>query len=263
MIELSDSLDRDFRDEVLTLRLNRPSRLNALNQALLDALDRAFTSLPSGVRIVVVRGNGRAFCSGYDLTEAAAVGRPAGPDEIRKRVERTQDVTRALRACRVPVLAAVHGYAVGGGVELAMSCDLIIASTTARFALPETELGLSVTNGLTHLLAQTIGPLRAKEFIMLGETISGHEAYKLGLVNRVVKEEDLDAEVAGVTRRILRKAPLSIELAKSLVNADSDADLVRALERETDAAVRAELGSHAQQMIREFADRGRRTFLDG
>ena len=146
------------RDGVVTLTLNRPARLNALNEELLQQLVASLRAISESARAVVLRGNGRAFCAGYDLKEAAARPHPPTAEELRSLAELIQDVTRGLRTCPVPVIGVVHGYAVGAGCEFALICDLVLAGDGAKFSFPETAAGLVVTNGVTSTLPKTLGP---------------------------------------------------------------------------------------------------------
>ncbi len=176
----------DARDGIAHIRLNRPHRLNAMVPQLMRDLHEALQAAASdpSVRIVILSGEGRAFCAGDDLKESAQGH--GGVAEIRAFVNEIQQVTVDMKSMPKPIIGAVHGYAVGGGCELALDCDLVVAAEDAKFAFTETGVGLFCTGGVTHFLPRTVGLARAKELIMTGEFFDGREAARLGLVNRAV-----------------------------------------------------------------------------
>ncbi|WP_435159581.1 enoyl-CoA hydratase/isomerase family protein [Amycolatopsis sacchari] len=214
--------------EVAQIRLNRPERLNAVAPALVDDLLEALDTVGrSDARAVVLSGRGRAFCAGHDLKESPAEG------DSRARLERLQDVTRRLRALRQPVIAAVHGYAIGAGAEFALGCDLILAAEDAVFAFPEAGLGLSVTGAASRLLPQLVGPLKAKELLLLGERVPAAEALRLGLVNAVIP--DVHTTATEWAERIAGHPAGAVALAKRAL--DAGTDLEAALELEVSHAL--------------------------
>lgn len=243
-------------DCVRTITLNRPERLNALNPELLDAFDTAFADLPPDVRAIVLRGAGRAFSSGHDLkwsAEQNAEG-PKSAAELAEATERLHEITRRIRACPVPVVARVHGHAIGGGAEIALSADLVVAGRSATFRFTETAVGLVVTNGFTGVLPRTAGPAIAKEIIMLGEPFDADRAQGWGLVNRVVSDDDLDNEVARVVAVLRTKSPNALRLAKNLIDRGWDGSLEAIMRRETAASVAASQSADAQEAAAAFAE---------
>src|SRR5689334_18258727 len=150
--------------DVAVIALNRPQRLNAVNDQLVEGLLAALSEVEAGdCGAAVLTGRGRAFCAGHDLKE------PRGDaDGLLGRLEHLQDVTRRIRGLSIPVIAAVHGHAVGAGAEFALGCDLVVAAEGTRFRFPEVGVGLSVTGGVTKLLTLLVGPLRAKEMVQIG-----------------------------------------------------------------------------------------------
>ena len=205
------TLQTELAEGVLTLRLNRPERLNAIDeataQALLDALRSAAAS--AEVRVIVLRGNGRAFCAGRDVSEAPTAAILA----------LVQDVSRAIVGSTRPVVAAVHGWAVGAGVEWMLDADIVIAARGARFKLPEIGLGVFVTGGITHTLAAYAGLARAKELLLLGEEFSATDAERWGLIASVVDDDRLDAETARVAARLAGFEPAVVGRFKRVLNA--------------------------------------------
>ena len=201
-------------DAITTIRLNRPEKLNAVDREMLDALDAEVNRLhqDESVRVVVLEGSGeRAFCVGADLNHIATFG----PPDIRRWVNDGNRVLSRLANLPVPVIAAVHGYAVGGGLEFALACDLRIASEDSSFGLPEITHGWFPGWGGTHRLLNVIGEAKAKEMVLLGERIDAHTAQDLGLVNRIVPREDLADEVQQIAASLAQKSPVAVRAAKA------------------------------------------------
>lgn len=238
-------------DGIALIWLSRPERLNAvvpqLVDALLDALDTA--AADDGVRGIVLAGRGRAFCAGHDLKQEEPTGDP------RARLERLQAVTRRIRACRQPVIAAVHGYAIGAGAEFALGCDLVLAAEDAVFQFPEAGLGLSVTGAASRLLPLLAGPLKAKEILLLGERFDAAAARELGIVNHVVPGDELMERALGLAGRIAEQPPGSVALAKRALDAGIDSALDTALELEVSHALITEHSPEVASSTAAFKDR--------
>lgn len=221
--------------QIALVHMDRPRRLNAVVPELVDGLLAAFErARTERVRAVVLAGRGRAFCAGHDLKEPAPVEDEAA---ARQRLQRIQDVTRAVRSLPSPVIAAVHGYALGAGAEFALGCDLVVAGEDARFGFPEVGVGLSVTGGISSLLPRAVGLVRAKELLFLGEQFSADEARRLGLVNEVVPARSHEAAALDLAQRLVARPPAALALAKSLLDHGVDAGVPDAFEREVDAAI--------------------------
>ncbi|MGS5089721.1 enoyl-CoA hydratase/isomerase family protein [Hydrogenophaga sp. A37] len=210
---------------VLTLALNRPDKLNAIDnalaEALLDALNAAATD-PS-VRTIRLRGNGRAFCAGRDVGAA-----PTDRD-----LELVQAVSRAIVAHPRPVIAAVHGWTVGAGFEWMMNADIVYAAADTRFKLPEASLGVFVTGGLVTTLPSAIGPMRAKALMLLGETFDAAQALDWGLVYRCVPADELDAVSLAAARQIADLKPEVATQFKRVLNQFGLEQFDRAVEEES------------------------------
>ena len=177
---MNDTVLYDTSDAIATVTLNRPERLNAINPELLADLLGALrkANADPAVHVIVLGGAGRAFCAGDDLKEFdSQVGTPA---ETRAYIERIQDVTRALCFNRKMVVGAIHGWAVGGGLEWTINCDFVVMANDAQFFFPEVSLGIFVTGGVTRLLPQQIGMARARRMILLGERYTAKEVPALG-----------------------------------------------------------------------------------
>lgn len=232
------TVEVSISEGVAQIRLNRPERLNAVAPALVDDLLTALdTVATSDAGAAVLSGRGRAFCAGHDLKE------PAPEDGSRARLERLQDVTRRLRALPQPVIAAVHGYAIGAGAEFALGCDLILAAEDAVFSFPEAGLGLSVTGAASRLLPQLVGPLKAKELLLLGERVDAATALRMGLVNAVVPAVQTTA--TDWASRIAGRPRGAVTLAKRAL--DASIEVEAALELEVSHAL---LTEHTPEVTR-------------
>lgn len=200
----------ESRGPVALLRLNRPEALNALSPDMLAALADRLEACDADekVRVVIITGSERVFAAGADIKAMAA----ASPMDM----VRLDTLTYWERMNRIskPVIAAVSGFAFGGGCELAMQCDLIVASETARFAQSEVKVGIMPGAGGTQRLARSIGPYRAMEMVLTGEPITGEEAFRFGLANRVVPVERYLEEAFALAEKIAAGPPVAIRLAR-------------------------------------------------
>ncbi|AIG73552.1 Hypothetical protein AJAP_03130 [Amycolatopsis japonica] len=244
------TVDYALDDGIAVIWLDRPERLNAVVAELVDDLLEALdAAAKSDARAVVLAGRGRAFCAGHDLKE------PTPEGDSRPRLDRLQDVTRRLRGLRQPVIAAVHGYAIGAGAEFAMGCDLILAAEDAVFAFPEVSLGLSVTGAASRLLPLLVGPLKAKELLLLGERVSGTEAYELGLVNAAVPADDLMDTALAWAVKIASHPAAAATMAKRALDSGIDSSLEAALELEVSHALITEHSAEVAASSEAFRSR--------
>jgi enoyl-CoA hydratase len=221
-------VERDEARRVALLRFNRPKQLNALNGQVMDELCGALEALDrdDAIRVMVVTGSERAFAAGADIGEMAA----ATPIDM-LRTNRIAQWDR-VRRIRKPVIAAVAGWCLGGGCELAMALDLIVAAESARFGQPEINLGVIPGAGGTQRLTRAVGKSTAMEMILTGEPIDAREAHRLGLVARVVPNELLVEDALALAAKIASKSPLALRLAKEAVNAAYEMSLTDALAHE-------------------------------
>jgi enoyl-CoA hydratase len=223
----------EVRDQVAEIRFNRPHRLNAVVTRLYDELRAALDQAErdDGARVVLVTGEGRAFCVGADLKEHKAGTRSA--------FDRRQYLVSGQLACKrihelgKPVIAAVNGYALGGGAEMAIASDFIVMAKSARIGLPEVSIGTFIGGGVTALLPRLVGLAKARELVFLGERIDGAEATRIGLATRVFPDEAFMDEARRFARELAAKAPFSMMLAKTQLNRSAEATF--------DAAQTAEL----------------------
>jgi len=236
---------------VARIHLNRPERLNAVVPALVDQLVEALErAAAEEARVVVLAGRGRAFCAGHDLKEPTPVETVLA---TRARLERIQDVTRRIRSFPGPVIAAVHGFALGAGCEFALGCDLVVATGDAAFGFPEVGVGLSVTGGISNLLPRIVGPARAKELLLLGEHVSAEHAAELGLVNRVVASGTHEDVALDLAARIAARPPVAASLAKRVIDAGFDATMEEAMATEVEHAVLTSLSGEGDAPKEAFA----------
>ncbi len=218
---------------IAVLTLDRPEALNALNREVLRQLESAFGSLRDNadLRAVIVTGAGKAYVAGADIREMAGFS----ATQAREYALFGQAVFNAIAEFPRPVIAAVNGFALGGGCELAMACDVRIASEKAKFGQPEVNLGVTPGFGGTQRLARLVGPGHAKALLFTGEVISAPRALEIGLVQEVVPAEALMERCLTMARLICAKAPTAVLLCKQAVDHGLEADLIRGLRIESGA----------------------------
>ena len=211
------------KDNVATIRINRPKALNAIDTATLDELLEVEKELNDDkqIRVVVLTGEGKAFVSGGDIGEMHKLDTVTGIGFT----DKGHLTLSNLENMKKPVIAAVNGYALGGGLEIALACDIIYASEKAILGLPEVTLGIVPGFGGTQRLTRLIGPARAKELIFTGGRINAREAFNLGIVNKVVPDDQLMTEVYGLALKIASASPLGIEFAKTCINMSTNVDI--------------------------------------
>lgn len=214
---------------------NRPDRLNAVIPTLVQEVHKAFKEAENdGVRAVILAGRGKAFCSGHDLKS-----NDIPQDDIQKRnyLQQIQDITKIIRSSSYPVIADIHGYALGAGLEFALCCDLVVANVGTVLGFPEVSVGLSVTGGISHILPNTIGMVKAKELLLLGEKFTAQEAQELGLINFVSKEEENDGLAVKLADKIVQLPRESLSRAKFVLNNSSQTSINQAYELEIEHAI--------------------------
>ena len=221
-------------DTIAILTINRPKSLNALNPQTMEEIESAVAAVAASadIRCLIVTGAGdKAFIAGADISAMVTM---SGFDEKRF-AEHGLGVLRKIEQLHVPVIAAVNGYALGGGTELALSCDLILAASTAKFGLPEIKLGIIPGFGGTQRLPRRIGLPRARELIYTGKMIDADTAMRYGLVNEVYAADQLLSESRALATQIAMQAPLAIQQAKAAINGGIEMDLDSGLRFETEA----------------------------
>ncbi len=251
---IEDILLIQRRDGVATVTLNRPAKLNSLSRELRRELVRVFNELAADetVDVVILTGTGRAFCAGLDLKELGGENETQGvpaSDREREEVVAGADVVRAVENFPGPVIGAINGFAITGGFELALACDVLLASTQARFADTHARVGILPGWGLSQKLSRTIGVYRAKELSLSGNYLGAEQALEWGLVNRVVAPEQL-LETALALAHDMRSCPRDVVRAyKRLIDEGYKTELGRGLELEGEHS-RAHIRSVSSEQIR-------------
>ncbi|NOX33609.1 MAG: enoyl-CoA hydratase/isomerase family protein [Deltaproteobacteria bacterium] len=217
--------------DVGIITLNRPHRLNAINLDLLKGfmkqLDRA--KQDTGARVIILTGEGKSFCAGEDLKETAS-GKSL--EQWMDEAERLQEIQRMTMKLGKPIIAAVPGYALGGGCEFAMGCDIRIASEAAVFGFPETTVGMTVTNAGTKILTHLVGLGKAKELVLTGDFIDAPQALKIGLANKVVAPGNLMDESMAMAGKIASRSPLAVSLSRTAIDHGMEASFDQIMELE-------------------------------
>jgi enoyl-CoA hydratase/carnithine racemase len=228
----------DVKEGVGWITLNRPERLNALTFEVYRELTDAFAALQdeASVRAVVIRGAGRAFCSGGDVRDIIGELQGRDAEGLLEFTRQTCELVRNIRALRKPVIASLNGTTAGAGACIALASDLRIASTEARIAFLFVKVGLSGADmGAAHLLPRVVGLSKATELLYTGDFITAEEAHRIGLYNRVVASEDLEAETRLLAERLARGPAFALGVTKEMLNRELDVSLDTALEWEAQA----------------------------
>jgi len=210
---------------VVLLRINRPEARNALNLEVRKLLAKHLADIgeDTTTRAVVLTGNEKSFAAGADIKEMADVG------TIEALQRGVHKLWRAIAGCPKPVIAAVNGYALGGGCELAMTCDIIVAGESARFGQPEVLIGIIPGGGGTQRLTRAVGKYKAMKYILTGEQIPAKDAYEMGLASEVVPDPEVEGRAIDIARQIAVLPPIAVQLAKEAVLAGMEAPLASAL----------------------------------
>ncbi len=221
---MSDVIKSENRDGVLIITLNRPASMNSLSRELLAELNKLVTeiSVDKSVRVVVITGAGeKAFCSGADLKERSTMT----PLEVKQYIQMIRNTFTMVENLPQPVIAAVNGFAFGGGTELALASDIRIAAPNATMGLTETSLGIIPGAGGTQRLVRLIGKGKAKEMVFTAHRAKAEEALAIGLVNQIAPEGGLIDAALAMAEKIKKNAPIALEMAKYAINYGSEVDL--------------------------------------
>lgn len=220
------------QDNICTVKINNPEALNALNSIILKELDAVFTEIreDNSIDVVVLTGEGRSFVAGADIAQMSTMNAIEG----KAFGELGASIFRKIELLDKVVIAAVNGFALGGGCELAMACDIRIASVKAKFGQPEVGLGITPGFSGTQRLSRLVGLGKAKELIYTADVIVAEEAYRIGLVNKVVEPEALMDESMAMAKKIASKAPLAVRYAKEAINRGIETDIETGISIEAD-----------------------------
>lgn len=242
----------NVENNIAILSFNRPDVLNALNTETVKELIEAFKEFETDkeVRTIIVTGSGKSFVAGADISEMEG----KSPEDARQYSELGHTLMDMIQDINKPVIAAINGYALGGGTEVALSCDIRFASDKAQFGLPETILGIIPGWGATQRAARLIGPALTKELIFTGEIITAQRAKEMGLVNRIIPHEDLMDETLKLAQKICEQSSLSLSHAKNVIN--------RGLEKTLKEGCRIEVDTFASCFNTEDQKEGMKAFID-
>ncbi len=210
----------ETNDQIATITLNRPEKLNAFRRQTREELLRAIQAFDrdDSLRVLILNARGKHFSAGADLKEVLQdIERPFDEPRERDNLDTFQNITLALLALDKPVIAAINGYAVGVGLEVALACDLVIAAEDANFIFPEAQRGLFQTNGILFILPRLVGLRRAMEILMTGKTITAKQAADMGIINAVVRTAGLSDHALEWAERCANNAPISMKLLKKVI----------------------------------------------
>ncbi|MCE8023415.1 MULTISPECIES: enoyl-CoA hydratase-related protein [Halomonadaceae] len=244
---------------VVRLTINRPKALNALNSAVLTELEALLTELEkrSDLRALLITGAGeKSFVAGADITEM----RTKTPEEARAFASQALRTIKRLETLPVPVVALVNGFCLGGGCELALACDWAVASDNAIFGQPEVLLGVIPGFGGTQRLPRRVGPAMALDLVTTGRKIDAQEALRIGLVNRVMPQAELEAYAEELTKQLAGNGPLAVRSAKQAVHDGMDQDLDSALALETSLFALGFAGSEQKEGMSAFVEKRKPNF---
>lgn len=257
-----ETLLYDVSDGVAVIRLNRPDRMNTLGGSMKSDLHRAFFELArhdEAVRVVIVTGVGdRAFCAGADIKERAGNVLPLPEYHLKQKA--THELFRAIETFEKPVIAAINGVALGGGLEIALCCDVRIAASTARLGLPEVKIGALPAAGGTQRLPRLVGVGHAKALMLTGDHLDAAQALAIGLVNQVVEPEALMPTALAMAARMAANAPLSLRFVKQAIDLGQQVGIEAGLEFERYAAAIVVSSEDRKEGMRAFVEKRKPVF---
>ena len=214
------------KESIGVIKINRPNNLNALNKDTILELTKAVEELEKdkSIKVVILTGEGKAFIAGADIRQM----KDMNPSEAKKFAEMGHKLLMNIENSRLPFIAAVNGYALGGGCEVMMACDICIASSSAKIGQPEINLGIHPGFGGTQRLPRLVGRMKAKELLLTGDNIDANEAHRIGLVNMVVPDDKIMEETEKIASKIAGKSTVQTAFIKTLVNKGMEVDLNKA-----------------------------------
>ena len=245
------------KEQVAWISLNRPRAGNIINLELANELVDACSAINQDdhVRVVVITGVGEVFCSGCDLAELRTIS-----TANLKRMNSASLSSKAVAGLNCPIIAAVNGDALGAGLELALSCDIRICSENARFGFPETSYGIIPGGGGTQRLPRIIGKGKAAEMVITAEPIDAKEAYRVGLVSKVVPRQKLETEAEEIAGKLVSRAPIAVRYAKEAVTKGMDMTLAQGLRLEADLSFLLQTTKDRAEGIKAFLEKRKATF---
>jgi enoyl-CoA hydratase len=242
------------QDGIATIKLNRPKVLNAMNKQLWLDFQEALEDVKNDpeIKVLIITGEGRAFSTGADLKDS----KDRSIEQYRDYLVELQETSRKIIRFEKPILAAINGYALGSGYELALACDIRLAAEEAKIGSPEAKVTSSVTGGAMRLIQDLIGPGKAKELLFTAEYIDGKEAERIGLVNRAVPLDRLMDETREMAKKIAENSPFSIKMIKRGLNmARGEVSLEALMDYEIEACLACVFTKERQESLQEFEGR--------
>lgn len=249
-----DCIICEKKERVGLIKLNRPNVLNAMNRQLWVELQAALETLRQDrdIKVVIITGKGRAFSTGADLKDS----KDRSIEDYRRYLESLQEASRKIIRFEKPTIAAINGYALGSGYELALACDIRIAASDALIGSPEARVTSSVTGGAFRLVQDLVGPGRARELLFTAENITGQEAERIGLVNRAVPREAVMAEAMAMAEKIVANASISLKLIKKgFLMAQGECSLEALMDYEIEACLACVSTKERAQSLDDFEQR--------
>lgn len=245
-------------EHICTIQINHPKAMNALNTKIMHEFNRALTTVENNknIRVLIITGVEKSFVAGADISEMANL------NEIEGKAfgELGSEVFRRIELLHIPVIASINGFALGGGCELALCCDIRIASEKAEFGHPEVGLGILPGFSATQRLPRLVGTGKAKELIYTGNVINAAEALAIGMVNKVTAIEMLDEETHKMAQTIASRAPLAVQFAKQAINRGVDTDIEAGIEIEVDLFARCFTTEDQKKGMQAFLNKEKITF---
>lgn len=254
---MTEQILTKIEDKVLHIILNRPEKKNALTRAmyrgLADSIEKAEND--KNVRVILIYGNGDSFCAGNDLKDFQDVNYFANSEE-----RPSATLTNWIMKAKKPIIAAVHGYAIGVGTTMLLHCDLLYASEDAKFQFPFTNLGLVPEFGSTFNLPELVGKFRAAELFFFGDFFTAKEAHKIGMVNKVFLKEELIEKVNAIAELLAKKPPVALSSTKELIKKYHKGILEKLMPEEGAEFVRRQISPEAQEAFSAFFESRKRNF---
>lgn len=246
------------KEHICTIQINNPKALNALNSQIFHEFNRALTVVENDKhnRVLIITGVEKSFVAGADIEEMCNLNET----EAKAFAELGSEIFRRIELLHIPVIASINGFALGGGCELALCCDIRIASENAQFALPEVGLGITPGFSATQRLPRLVGTGKAKELIYTGKMINAEEACNIGLVNKVTSLETLDEATQGMAQKIASQAPLAVQYAKKAINEGHDTDMEAGIAIEVNLFAHCFTTKDQKNGMQAFLERKKITF---
>ncbi len=248
---------------IAEIRFNRPQRLNAVTEDLYTELKNLLLELDGDktIRVIVITGEGRAFCVGADMKEHASKQRT--PCQHRQYLQGEQQLCLTIQKLSKPVVAAVNGYALGAGAEIALAADFLLIKASAQIGFPEISIGTFLGGGVTHTLPRLVGLAKSRELIFFGDKINGKEAERIGLANCCIEDSEFDEKVTLFCKKLSQGAPVSMALAKEQLNVANDREYETALRCELEGMTFCATTEDWQEGVNAFKEKRMPVFKGG